>query len=332
MTSFPAKRADAPPLVAFLLHQNVKLLDLAGPLQVFADAGAVIGAAARYKTALVSVGGGPVATDAGAAITTIAPEGLGRAPHTVLVVGGPAARVAAADPAFIAALTDLAAQARRVGAICTGAFPLAAAGLLDGRRAVTHWASCADLAASRPQVTVEPDGIYVEDDGVWTSAGVTAGIDLALAMVRADHGAAAALALARSLVAPLVRAGGQSQYSDTLARQEDDAARESRFSALHDWIDAHLSADLSVEAIAAHMAMSPRSFTRRYREATGQTPAKAVEGARVACARRLLETTRLSGAEIAATAGFGDDERLRRAFQRRVGVSPSAYRARFRTA
>jgi transcriptional regulator GlxA family with amidase domain len=222
-------------------------------------------------------------------------------------------------------LANRAQAARRVASVCTGAFLLAACGLLDGRRAVTHWRSCARLQQRHPAVRVEEDRIYLRDGKVWTSAGVTAGIDLALALVEEDLGRDLALAVARHLVVFLKRPGGQSQFSTMLAAQSagDDFAR------LHDWIATHLDADLRVEHLAAAAGMSPRHFARVYAERMGRTPAKAVEAMRIEAARRALEE---SGAPIEAVArrcGFGDEERMRRSFLRRLGVGPRAYRARF---
>ncbi len=202
---------------------------------------------------------------------------------------------------------------------------LAEAGLLDGRRAATHWANGAELAGRYPKVRVEADPIFVRDGAVWTSAGITAGIDLALALVEEDLGREVALDVARWLVMFLKRPGGQAQFSTALALQ----AAEDRFGALHAWIDAHLAADLSLPVLAAQAGMSERSFSRHYTEATGLTPARAVERLRLEAARRLLVDAALPVKRIAALCGFGSEETMRRSFLRLLAVSPQDYRARW---
>jgi transcriptional regulator GlxA family with amidase domain len=211
--------------------------------------------------------------------------------------------------------------------VCTGAFLLAEAGLLDGRRATTHWASCRELARRYPRVQVDPDPIFVRDGNVHTSAGVTAGMDLALALVEEDHGREVALGVARWLVLFLKRPGGQSQFSAQLSAQL--AAREP-IQELQAWVIENVDADLSVEALARRAGMSPRNFARVFTRETGVTPACFVETARVEAARRRLEQEGARGVEaIAAACGFGSAETMRRAFLRRVRVSPSDYRERF---
>ena len=318
-----------PRLVVFLIYPGVKLLDLAGPLQVFADAARSGGGLPAYRTKIVSLDGGTVPSDTAVALPSAPLTALATEPiDTLLVVGGNGVFAALQDARLVEGLQGLAARSRRVGSICSGAFLLAAAGLLSGKRAATHWEYCNRLAAYDPDIQVEDDSIYVEDGGVWTSAGVTAGIDLALAMVAQDLGRPRAMALARNLVTFMVRPGGQSQFSPVLARQSADA--EGRFDALHDWMATNLEADLRVEALADQAGMSPRTFARLYAEHTGQTPAKAVEAMRVEAARGLLETTDLPVAQVALRCGFGDDERLRRAFLRSLQVPPAAYRERFK--
>ncbi len=229
---------------------------------------------------------------------------------------------------LVAWLAARAAQARRTCSVCTGAFLLAAAGLLDGRRATTHWRWAGALQAQYPKVRVEPRPIYVQDGAIWSSAGVSAGIDLALALVEADLGHAAALEVARYLVVFLKRPGSQAQFSAALAGQVEG---NGRFGDLHAWIAANLGRDLRIERLAERMAMSPRNFARAYAAATGVTPAKAVEARRVEQARRLLEETARPIGWVARQCGFGDDERMRRSFTRWIGVSPSDYRERFRS-
>ncbi len=233
---------------------------------------------------------------------------------------------AATNPVLVDWVRQQAAQARRVASVCTGAFLLAAAGVLDGRRAVTHWKDCARLAQRYPAVRVEPDPIFVRDGPVWTSAGVTAGIDLALALVEEDLGRAVALAVARYLVVFLKRPGGQAQFSASLALQTAD----DRFGALHDWVSGHLADDLSLSVLADQAGVSERSFSRHYAEATGQTPARAIERLRVEAARHLLSESRQPIKRIAQHCGFGSEETMRRSFLRLVAVTPQDYRSRFR--
>ena len=322
MTSLSAN----PGPVVILTFPQAKLLDIAGPLQVFTDAGHF--AVKPYQTALVTIEGQGGQTDTGVSVsTTPASAWHDQKIGTLLIAGGSGAIPAARNPDTLVAVCRLAEQADRIGSICTGAFVLAAAGLLDGCRAVTHWESCNHLARKHPEVHVQPDQIYVRNGNVWTSAGVTAGIDMALAMVAEDHGRKVAMALARSLVTFMVRPGGQSQFSAALQRQTRDAS--GRFDALHDWITTHLTEDLRVERLADHVGMSARSFARTYLAETGSTPAKAVEQFRIEAACRMLEDSIVPISQVARNSGFQDDERLRRAMQRARGVSPSEYRERF---
>ena len=319
----------APRLVVFVVFPGVKLLDLAGPLQVFADAARSGGGMPSYRTKVASLRGGAVPTDTCVSLPCVSLGSLAdETIDTLLIAGGDGVYAAVRDAGLVGQVRSLAASVRRVGSICTGAFLLAAAGLLSGKRAVTHWEACERLADHHPDILVEPDAIFIEEEGVWTSAGVTAGIDLALAMVAEDLGRPRAMAIARALVSFMVRPGGQSQYSPILSRQEADT--EGRFDSLHDWMEANLGGDLRVEILAEHAAMSPRNFARLYAAHTGQTPAKAVEAMRVEAARGLLEGSDLTVSQVALRCGFGDDERLRRAFIRALKVSPSAYRERFR--
>jgi len=232
---------------------------------------------------------------------------------------------ATTDTVLIDWVRERAKRARRTASVCTGAFLLAASGMLDGRRAVTHWAFCAELARRFPTVRVEPDPIFVRDGTVWTSAGVTAGIDLALALVEEDLGRTVALAVARHLVVFLKRPGGQAQFSEFLSLQ----AAEDKFGALHDWISNHLADDLSLPVLAIQAGMSERSFSRHYAESTGLTPARAVERLRVEGARHLLSETRLPVKRISQRCGFGSEETMRRSFLRLLDTTPQDYRARF---
>ena len=323
MPSFYAKTAKS---VVFIVFPQFKLLDIAGPLQVFTDA--LQEGKPPYEISVVSLEGGDVATDTILPITTeAANRWLNRDINTFIVAGGQGARPASSDAALLATVKQLAARSERVGSVCTGAFVLAAAGLLNDRRAVTHWESCAELADCYHRVKVEADPIFVQDGKIWTSAGVTAGIDMSLAIVAEDFGKTAALTLARSLVSYIVRPGGQSQFSTLLASQALDSA--GRFERLHAWVASNLNADLGVEKLAEAGNMSTRNFVRLYSIETGRSPAKAIETIRLEAARRLLEESNLTVKSVAAKTGFGNEERLRRAMQRHMQIAPSDYRNRF---
>jgi transcriptional regulator GlxA family with amidase domain len=242
-----------------------------------------------------------------------------------MIAGGPGVEAAAADPVLVDWVRRRARRAQRVASVCTGAFLLAASGVLDGRRAATHWSVCADLARRFPAVRVEPDPIFVRDGPFWTSAGVTAGIDLALALIEQDLGRAVALSVARYLVVFLKRPGGQAQFSAALSLQ----AAEDQFGALHDWISKHLADDMAIPVLAHQAGMSERSFSRHYAEATGLTPRRAVERLRVEAARRLLSESRLPIKRISQRCGFGSEETMRRSFLRLLAATPQDYRARF---
>lgn len=318
---------SATPLVVFVLFNRTKLLDVTGPLQVFNDAKTPSGAPA-YRTLLVSECGGPVVTDTGIALSTRRLTECNDVEiDTLLVSGGDAALQVAQTGALCDWLIEQSRHVRRLGSICLGAFILAGCGLLDGRPATTHWEYCSQLAARFSMVEVRSDPIFVRADHIWTSAGVTAGIDMALAMVEQDLGHTAALALARDLVLFLKRPGGQSQFSIELRWQAHDCA--GRFDGLHKWMRDNLATDLSVPALASFMAMSPRNFARVYTKTTGQSPGRGVEALRVEAARRLLESSTFSVQQIAHRVGFGDDERLRRAFVKALAVAPYDYRRRF---
>lgn len=317
----------APRRVVLVLFEGTKLLDAAGPLQVFADARTPAGAPA-YETLLVSEQGGAVATDAGAPLmTTTFRAASARPVDTLLVSGGDAAYRAARAPALLRFLARAAPRCRRFGSVCLGAFVLAAGGHLRGRRATTHWEACAALAAASPTTRVAADAIFVRDGALWTSAGVTAGIDMALAMVEEDLGRAEAMRIARNLVLFLRRPGGQSQFSGLIDLQALPGA--GRFDELVAFMRADLSADLSAPRLAARAGMSERNFARVFAKTFGDGPAAFVERLRVDAACESLE----AGATLAQAlrrGGFGDDERMRRAFHRRRGVSPRDYAARFR--
>ncbi len=315
-------------MIEVLAFPSVQLLDVAGPLQVFASANDLVaksGGTPPYLLQVVAQGGLGVVASAGLGLAAGPLPDTGAALDTLLVAGGPGVEEAAADPVLVAWVRARAMQARRVASVCTGAFLLAAAGLLDGQRAATHWSLCVELARRFPAVHVESDPIFVRDDPVWTSAGVTAGIDLALALVEDDLGRTVALAVARYLVVFLKRPGGQAQFSVALSLQ----AAEDRFGALHDWINAHLASDISLPLLADQAGMSERSFSRHYAEATGLTPGRAVERLRVEAARQLLSESHLPVKRIASRCGFGSEETMRRSFLRLLAATPQDYRAGF---
>jgi len=311
-----------------LVFPAVQLLDVAGPLQVFATANDLTmrdGGAKPYAPRVVAPVGNSVIASAGLGLA-VEPLPDSTVPvDTLVIAGGPGVHAAAEDPALVEWVAARAMASRRVASVCTGAFLLAASGLLDGRRAATHWSFCDELARRYPAITVEPDPIFLCDGGVWTSAGVASGIDLALALVEQDLGRALALAVARHLVVFLKRPGGQSQFSATLSLQSS----EDSFGSLHDWISVHLAENITLSCLADQVGMSERSFSRHYAARTGQTPARAVERLRVEAARRLLSETRLPVKRISQRCGFGSEETMRRSFLRQIAVTPQDYRARF---
>lgn len=327
----PKHPRSLPPMrrvIEVLAFPAVQLLDVTGPVQVFASANdfaAEAGTMPPYEVHIVTQGGQSVTASAGVTLATAPLPTFGSALDTLVIAGGPGVEAAASDPALVDWVRKRAKEARRVASVCTGAFLLAASGALDGKRAATHWSVYAELARRFPAVRVESDPIFVRDGAVWTSAGVTAGIDLMLALVEEDLGRAAALAVARYLVVFLKRPGGQAQFSATLALQTAD----DRFGALHAWISRHLAEDISLPVLARQAGMSERSFSRRYAEATGMTPGRAVEQLRLEAARRLLLETRLPVKRIAQRCGFGSEETMRRSFNRLLAVAPQDYRARF---
>lgn len=303
-----------------------QLLDVTGPLQVFASANDQLrqaGQPAPYAP-VVMAATSRLVTSSGLALEAEPLPAASASLDTLVVAGGWGVYDACKDTSLVRWIGDRAEQARRVASVCSGAFLLATTGLLDGRRAVTHWGRCADFAARFPKVRLEPDPIFIRDGRFWTSAGVTAGIDLALAMVEADLGRDIALSVARQLVVFLKRPGGQSQFSAALTLQDNG----SRFDGLHGWIMENLHRPLALPDLAAAAGMSERTFSRRYREQTGRTPARAVEDIRLESARRLLEQKQ-PVARIVSRCGFGTEETLRRTFLRRLGVTPQAYRERF---
>jgi transcriptional regulator GlxA family with amidase domain len=320
--------------IAMVAFPGANAVDVIGPLEVFASASALATRGSSrppaYTTEVVAPVAGPVATQSGIAV--VAQRALGAVRggvDTLLVAGGLGTRTALDDRTLIGGIRRLAPRVRRLGSVCSGSFLLAEAGLLDGRRATTHWMWCDSLAQRYPRVRVDPDPIFVRDGDVWTSAGVTAGMDLALALVEDDLGRDIALHTARQMVLFLRRPGGQSQFSAQLATQ---AADRQPLRELQAWVVDHPEADCSVPALAQRVAMSPRNFARVFLRQIGLTPAQFVEKVRVEAARRRLEDSTDGVDAIAARCGFGTAETMRRTFLRHVRVAPSDYRTRFRAA
>ncbi|MEQ1786068.1 MAG: GlxA family transcriptional regulator [Acidimicrobiales bacterium] len=315
--------------VVAVVFPDIQGLDLIGPAEVFAAANEATGQAA-YRTRVVATTPGPFPTSSG--ITLVADEAIDAVASpidTLMVVGGNGTYDAVADEHLVHHVGRLARGSRRVTSVCSGAFVLAQAGLLDGRRATTHWRACDLLARSFPLVRVEPDPIYVRDGNVWTSAGVTAGMDLALALVEDDLGRDIALDIARRMVLFLRRPANQSQFSAPLQAQ---AAAHDGIRAAQHVVAEHPERDCSVAALARAAAMSERNFARCFTAEVGVTPARYVERVRIETARRLLEDTDDGVDAIAHAAGFGTAETMRRTFLRVVRTNPTEYRRRFRAA
>ena len=305
-------------------------LDAVGPHEVFAGATAVLAskkpATLGYDLSVVSQRGTSITTESGLQIVT-APLPTGRVKiDTLLIPGGDGAETARYDKPLVDWIRQAARSSRRLATVCSGAFIAAEAGLLDGRTVTTHWARARQLADDYPRLTVDPDPIYRRDGTVWTSAGVTAGIDLSLAIVEADYGTDVAQTVARWMVMFLHRPGGQTQFA---APVWVPRATRSSVRATQDFIDNHPSADHRLDLLAARASMSSRHFSRVFTTEVGETPARYVERVRVEAARTELETTTGSLDLIATHCGLGTAESLRRAFQRRVGVAPDSYRRRF---
>jgi transcriptional regulator GlxA family with amidase domain len=316
-----------PRLIVLVGYDGMQSLDLVGPLEVFSMANRSA-AEPAYRVILASPDGGEIASHSGlriAGTTALAdlPAGL----DTILVSGGGEAGLRSMEIGpMIPWLQARALDTRRVGSVCTGAFALAAAGLLDGRRATTHWGACEEMRAFRPTVRLEPDAIFVADPPFYTSAGITAGIDLCLALVEADLGAETALAVARNMVLFMRRPGGQTQYSAGLGVQ---AAATPRLRRLIAEVAAEPTGDLSLPRLAERAGMTERTFSRVFQRDTGVTPAAFVELARTDRAKALLESSDWPLARVAERAGFGSLDGLHRAFQKRVGATPGDYRERF---
>ncbi len=330
MTSSTLRSRTTTRDIVVLAFDGVQTLDVVGPMEVFALANRYVTAGpAPYRVALASQAGGVVQTNAGlelAGSKTLA--NLPKKIDTLVIAGGSEAalRAAVVDAVLLAWLTARAKHTRRIASVCVGAMVLAASGLLNGRRATTHWEYCGRMQQMFPAVQVEPDAIFVAAAPFYTSAGVTAGIDLCLSLVEADCGSAVALAVARNLVLFMRRPGGQSQYSAGLQLQ---VSATPRLRKLVTAIVEDPSGDLRAPALAEQVGMSERTFQRVFRKETGLTPAHFVEAARVDRAKALLETSHWPLARVASRAGFGSMDALHRAFQRRVGVTPGLYRDRF---
>ena len=311
--------------VVILAYEGAQGLDVLGPAAVFGGAARIAGGRG-YEVVLAASRAGHVRTTSGIALAVRGLAGLRlRRSDTLLVAGGEADGVAAAvgDEALVRFVARGAPLVRRIGSVCSGAFVLARAGVLDGRRATTHWLACAQLAAFRPAVRIDPEAIYVTDGPVWTSAGVTTGIDMALAMVEEDLGRAAADAIAARLVLHARRPGFQSQWSAALVAQQE---RGAPFDRAIGWLRAHVRDPIEVAELAAQCAMSVRTLHRRCAEHLRLTPRQVIEKVRVDEARALLATTGLPLKAIAARCGFTDVARMSRAFRRVVGLAPGAYR------
>lgn len=327
--------SESPRRIVILAYPGVQPLDVVGPSEVFSAADAIVaeergGLRRAYEIEVVAPSAEPIMTRTG---------GYGIAPRrttkqcrgpidTLMVAGGFGVYRAVEDDGLVRWIRSAAGRSHRVTSVCSGSFLLARAGLLDGKRATTHWSSCAELARRHPEVEVDPNPIFIHDGDVWTSAGVTSGMDLALALVEEDLGREVALEVARWLVLFLKRPGGQAQFSSHLAAQlaERDPLRE-----IQGWIADHLDGDLRVEALAEQASMSPRNFARAFRREVGMTPAAYVTELRVERARQRLEAGVEPIDQVAVGCGFGTPETMRRAFARRVGVAPAEYRNRFRT-
>jgi transcriptional regulator GlxA family with amidase domain len=323
----------SPKIVCMLVYAGAQSLDISGPLEVFALASrqAQDDAPAQsplYRLYIVAMRDEPVTMAAGMRLLPdMLCASLPKDTDTLLVCGGmgDALNCARADTALVEWLALSATRVRRVASVCSGALLLAQAGVLDGRQATTHWSDLHELRTRYPDVHVEPDAIYTRDGEVWTSAGITAGMDLALAMVAADHGQALALKVAKRMVMASKRSGGQSQFSSQLQAQD----LPDQFEQLAAWIGEHLQARLDIDLLAARLHISPRQFMRRFHATFGTTPQKYIEQQRIEAAKPLLESTAKEIKRIAAECGFASDEAMRRAFTRQLGVSPRDYRERF---
>ena len=310
--------------VVLLGYAGVQTLDIAGPLDAFASANSARPGA--YLALTASLDGAPFVSESGLRIAPDAALRDAGAIDTLIVPGGAGLRTPALYEEIARAVRQCAASCRRIVSVCTGIYGVAPTGLLDGRRATTHWRFADDVAARFPAVRLDCDRIFIKDGPLYTSAGITAAIDLALALIEEDHGPRLALTVARDLVVYLKRSGGQRQFSEPLQFQ---ARAGDRFADLAAWIASHLSDDLSVERLAARAALSPRQFSRRFTRAFGQTPSDQIEALRLDAARDHLTESSAQVESIATAVGFRSNDAFRRAFDRRFGLSPTEYRRRF---
>ena len=320
--------------IGILGYDGIQALDLVGPAEAFAAVRAEAGddgngsAARAYDIVIIGLTGKRFTSETGLTLqadTTIAkPVRL----DTLIIPGGHAMRTAQTSAKTAAWITSRASSVRRIASVCTGVYGLAPTGLLDGRRVTTHWRFARDLAQRFPKLRVEPDALFIKDGPFYTSAGITAGIDLALALIEEDHGPTQALAVARELVVYLKRPGGQQQFSEPLEFQLKSA---DRFADLTAWMAGHLRSDLSVETMAARTFVGARQFSRVFKEAYGVSPAAFVEELRLSEASRRLSARRISVDSVAGSVGYQSVDVFRRAFERRFGVSPGSYRSRFAT-
>ena len=313
--------------VALAILPGAQALDVAGPLDVFAEANAFLAEDARYALTIVAAEPGPFRASNG---LMMSPDRIVGSPgdcyDLILVAGAPALPTSVPDRRLTDWLVEATPRARRYGSVCTGAFVLGHAGLLDGRHVTTHWQDARALAAQFPAARVDFDRIYLRDGNLVTSAGVTAGIDLTLALVAEDHGAALALAVAKRLVVAAQRLGGQSQFSPYLTAQRDETSPVAKVQA---HVMARIADDFTVDKLARIAGMSVRNFARIFAQEAGVTPAEFIEGARVDAARHLLEGSEQALKAVAFNSGFGSSDRMRIVFTRRLGVTPSQYRASF---
>ncbi|VVS91382.1 dj-1/pfpi [Desulfoluna spongiiphila] len=315
--------------IEFFFYAGMAALDVTGPLDVFNAATMLLSQKGKgqdgYELVYSSLKPGPIPTSSGLRFHADKRSGM-RNMNSLIVPGGMKAEATSTDPAIVQAIDKAAKKAHRVVSVCSGAFLLAAAGLLDCRRATTHWLMVDRLSELYPTIHVEPDAIYVQDGNISTSAGVTAGIDLALTLVEDDYGPDIAIEVARILLLYRRRPGNQSQFSSPLAMQTKVSKR---FADIFSWVENHLSQKITVERLAEQAKMSPRTFARIFTSETGMSPGRFIEQLRIDRARELLETG-IDGLEnVARESGFGREERLRRAFQRRLGISPAQYRVHF---
>ena len=323
---------ESPHVVSMLAFNDCQILDVTGPLEVFArtsrwlaDHGHHPGKPA-YNVEIIANETGPLRCSNGLELVASRRWRDVKRTGTLLVAGGIGTDAPASDPKLLGWMRDMPRHCERLGSVCTGALILAAAGLLDHHQATTHWAYGEQLATAGNDIKVDTNALFVADNGIYTSAGVTAGMDLALAMVESDWSRDVALEVARELVLYVKRSGGQAQFSRPLQAQQ---AESDRLRHLQLWMLEHLDGDLNVKRLAGRVAMSPRNFSRRFRDEVGASPAHYVEDIRIEAARDRLESTHLPMGKIAALCGFSSAETMRRAFSRRLGIAPTEYRKRF---